>query len=47
MATDKKQEEEECPIESTTCGMDTTKKLSEEKNKELVQHGLDNLSDLL
>ena len=44
---EKKQEEEECPIESTTCGMDTTKKLSEEKNKELMQHGLDNLSDLL
>ena len=45
--TDKKQEEEGCPLESDTCGMDTTKKLSDEKNKELMQHGLDSLDDLL
>jgi hypothetical protein len=46
--TDKKQKEEEgCPLESDTCGMDTTKKLSEEKNKELMQNGLDSLGDLL
>lgn len=47
--TDKKQEEQDegCAMKSTTCGMDTTKKLSEEKNKELMQHGLDSLDDLL
>lgn len=46
--TDNKQEGEEgCPMESDTCGMDVTKKLSDEKNKELMQHGLDSLDDLL
>lgn len=45
--TDKKKEEEGCPLESDTCGMDTTKKLSDEKNNELMQNALDKLSDLL
>lgn len=45
--TTDKQEEEGCPMESDTCGMDTTKTLSEDKNKELMQHGLDSLDDLL
>ncbi len=47
MATDKKLDEEECAIDSTECEMDVNKKLSEEKNKELMQHGLDSLGDLL
>lgn len=49
MFTDKKQHEEEegCAIDSDTCGMDVTKTLSEEKNKELMEHGLNSLDDLL
>lgn len=40
-------EEEGCAIESDTCVMDTSKKLSEEKNAELMKDALANLSDLL
>lgn len=48
MVTDKKIEEEEgCPLDTDTCVMDTSKKLDEDKNKQLMQHGLDSLGDLL
>ena len=40
-------EDEGCPLDMDTCVMDTTKKLDDEKNKELMKHGLDSLDDLL
>lgn len=40
-------EDEGCGLDSETCNMDTTEKLSEEKNRKLMQHGLDSLDDLL
>lgn len=38
--------DEGCPMESDTCGMDTTP-LSADKNLELMKHGLEGLDGLL
>lgn len=46
MTPDVEVEETGCGIEET-CAMDVDSKLSDEKNKELMEHGLAGLDDLL